>query len=185
MPTPRSANGDAVDVPFARSDLVGHRSAWPSGPAARELPVIQPRGVGCRLEAHLRAWLGAWPPARELELIVWPGREEPGWDGGLWPELGVESPHGTVLSLSPAIVPDPRVLDAERILAALHSPRAAAAVPAALGRPDLCLTRAAFRWSVTPAALPQAGEWVVGRPRRSPPAAVAAPMQRRNPGCLG
>ncbi|MDQ3695503.1 MAG: GNAT family N-acetyltransferase [Chloroflexota bacterium] len=131
--------------------------------------MVQPSEVGCRLEAHLRTWLGAWPPTRDLELVVWPGRDEPGWDGGVWPGLGVESPAGTVLSLSPAIVPDPAALDPARVLAALRSPAATTAVPAALGRPELTLTRAAFRWSAAPAALARLGEWVDRRDPRLPP----------------
>ncbi len=131
--------------------------------------MVQPRNVECRLEAHLRQWLGARPPAGELELIVWPGRDEPGWDGSVWPGLGAESPEGTVLSLSPTVVPDPAVLDPERVLAALRSPEAATAVPAALGRPELTLTHAAFRWSASPAALPEIGEWVARDDPRLPP----------------
>lgn len=144
-------------------------AAWPSGAATRALPVLQPRAVGCRLEAHLRAWLGTWPPRQELDLLLWPGRQERGWDGGIWPGLGVERPLGTILSLSPAVVPDPAALDPGRVLAALRSPAAATAVPAALGRPDLCLTRAAFRWSEAPADLPRIGEWFDQEDPRLPP----------------
>jgi len=131
--------------------------------------VLQPRSVGCRLDAHLRSWLGRWPPRDQLDLIIWPGRDEPGWDGGVWPGLGVESPAGTVLSLSSAIVPDPAVLDPERVLAALRSPDVAAAVPAALHRPELSLTRAVFRWAASPAALSVLGEWVDRDDSRLPP----------------
>lgn len=167
--TLRAATGDAVTMPAVRTGPPGRRSAWPPGPATRALPVIQPRAAGCRLEAHLRAWLGAWPPKHELDLIVWPGRDEPRWDGGLWPGLGVESPTGAVLSLSPAIVPDPRPLDPERVQAALDSAEAQTAVPAALGRPDLRLTRATFRWSDSPASLAPIGEWVDRHDPRLPP----------------
>ncbi len=158
-----------MSAPLARFTPSGRRPAWQPGPATRALPVVQPRSVDCRLEAHLRHWLGGWPPAGDLELIVWPGRDEPGWDGGLWPGLGVESPAGSVLSLAPAVVPDPAALDPERVLAALRSPEADTAVPAALGRPDLTLTRAAFRWSASPAALPRLGEWVTRDDPRLPP----------------
>jgi GNAT superfamily N-acetyltransferase len=66
-------------------------------------------------------------------------------------------------------VPDPAALDPAAVLAALRSPEAAAAVPAALGQPDLYLTRAAFRWSAAPATLSWRGEWVDrGDPRLSP-----------------
>ena len=158
-----------MSAPLARATLPARRLAWAPGLTTRELPVVQPRSVACRLDAHLRAWLGAWPPAGDLDLIVWPGRAEPGWDGGVWPGLGVESPAGTVLSLSPGVVPDPGALDPGRVLAALRSPEAASAVPAALGRPELTLTRAAFRWSASPAALPRIGEWVARDDPRLPP----------------
>lgn len=155
--------------PLPRAAGLPRRTIWSPGPAARALPVVQPRSVGCRLDAHLQAWLGAWPPKHPLELIVWPGRDEPGWDGGVWPGLGIESPVGTVLSLSPAIVADAVALDPERVRAALHSPEAGTAVPVALGQPDLCLTRAAFRWSASPTALPRRGEWVDRHDPRLPP----------------
>ena len=138
----------------------------------RVLPVVQPRSVDCRLDAHLRAWLGAWPPRRELDLIVWPGRDEPGWDGGVWLGLGVEGPTGIVLSLSPAVVPDAAQVDTDRVLSALRSPDAPAAVPAALGRDDLSVGCAVLRWSAAPAlpaALAPIGTWVDPQDPRLPP----------------
>lgn len=74
-----------------------------------------------------------------------------------------------MLSLSPAIVADPTALDPVRVLAALRSADAATAAPAALGRPDLCLTRAAFRWTAAPATLPDVGTWSEPDDPRLPP----------------
>lgn len=55
---------------------------------------------------HLRAWLGQWPPRRELEVIGSPARTRPGWDGAIRPLLGVEAPGlGTVLSVDPDHAP--------------------------------------------------------------------------------
>lgn len=55
-----------------------------------------------RLEAHLQAWLGRWPPHRELEVTGSPARTRPGWDGAVRPLLGVGAPGiGTVLSVDP------------------------------------------------------------------------------------
>jgi len=125
-------------------------------------------GTPRRLQRHLRAWLGAWPPARELELVAWSGRDRLGWDGGTCIGLGVESPGGTVLSLSPTLLVDPRAVDPDRVLAALHAPDAAEAVPAVLGRPDLTLSCATFRWSERPAVLPVVGEWVAADDPRLP-----------------
>lgn len=115
-----------------------------------------PRG----LAAHLRAWLGAGLPAEGFRLVVWSGHDEPGWDGQTAFGQGIESPDGTLLSLSPTVVADARVIDRQRVAAALGAPDAAITVPAALGRPDLHLGRAVFRWSEQPARLPEAGEWV-------------------------
>lgn len=119
-----------------------------------------------RLMAHLRTRLGAWPPVGGFQIVAWPGHDEPGWDGGTLPGQGIESPEGTVLSLSPTLVGDVRSLDQERVAAALRSPDAAVAVPAALGRPDLRLGRAVFRWADHAARLPEIGEWAdPGDPR--------------------
>jgi len=123
------------------------------------------------LAAFLRAWLGSWPPRADLDLVGWPGRDRPGWDGTLLPGLGVESPAGTVLSLSPHLLDDGDALDAGRIQAAYRSRAAATAVPVLLGVPGHTLGRATFRWSDSPAALPELaeiGEWVAPDDPRLP-----------------
>ncbi len=117
-------------------------------------------GVEERLTNHLQAWLGAPPAESGFRLLVWPGRDEPGWDGGTWPGLGVESPQGTLLSLSPATVPASRLIDAGAVAAALSAPDTTTAVPATLGRRDLRFGRSVFRWTGQPARLPEVGEWV-------------------------
>lgn len=117
-------------------------------------------GVEERLTSHLQAWLGEWPAAGGFHLLVWPGRDEPGWDGGSWPGLGVENPQGTLLSLSPTLVPAGRAIDIASVTAAVRAPDATTAVPALLGRPDLRFGRAVFRWTAQPAQFPEVGEWV-------------------------
>lgn len=112
-----------------------------------------------RLDAHLRAWLGDWRPRGGIDVLVWPGRDRPGWNGETILGLGVESPHGTVLSLSPRLLATP-IVDPRSIAVALRSPGAAIEVPALLRRPDLILARAVFRWSEAPASLPEIGEWM-------------------------
>ena len=134
--------------------------AVPAPPTHGTSPATGSSDVGRRLERHLRLWLGSWPPAHDLELVVWPGRERPGWDGGTWPGLAVESPDGTVLSLSPSLGVDLGAVDLDRVLSAMRGPDAAVAVPAELGRPDLTLGGAVFRWSDCPVSLPDVGEWV-------------------------
>jgi GNAT superfamily N-acetyltransferase len=121
-----------------------------------------------RLDVFLRSWLGSWPPHGDLELLVWPGRDRPGWDGTTLPGLGVESPAGTVLSLSPSLVNDVDALDLRQILTVSRSRSAATALPALLGAPELRFSRATFRWCERPAALPEIGEWVAADDPRLP-----------------
>lgn len=120
------------------------------------------------LAAFLRAWLGSWPPSGELELVGWPGRDRPGWDGTVLSGLGVASPAGTVLSLSPSLLGNVESLDLERMLTAWRSRSAATAIPALLGHPELTVGRATFRWSGSPAAVPDIGEWVAPDDPRLP-----------------
>lgn len=124
--------------------------------------------VNQRLQYYLRSWLGVWPPTRDFELVVWSGRDQPGWDGGTWFGLGVESSNGTVCSLSPTLRVDTQAVEPDRVSEALHAPDAAVAVPFALGRPDLTLSCATFRWSEQPAALPDIGEWTTTDDPRLP-----------------
>lgn len=130
-----------------------------------------PGNTGQLLDLFLRSWLGSWPPHRDLELLAWPERDRPGWDGATLPGLGVESPAGTVLSLSPSVFGDLDALDRDEMLTAFRSRSAATALPALLGYPELTLGRATFRWCDTPAALPalaEIGEWVAGDDPRLP-----------------
>ena len=122
--------------------------------------VVRSPEAGEKLTAFLREWLGGWPPQGNLEIVHWPGRDLPGWDGGTRIGVGVESPNGTVLSLSPSLGIDPDALDRDRIAAAMHARDATTAVPALLGYPDLRFYSGTFHWSDTPSDLPDIGEWV-------------------------
>ncbi|MFS8478160.1 MAG: GNAT family N-acetyltransferase [Micromonosporaceae bacterium] len=127
-----------------------------------------------RLRRHLAAWLGRWPATSPLDVVGWPARLRPGWDGQVYPALGIATPDGTVLSVPPAAVP------AARGLAGLPLDRLVEALPAIVGPapgsgaldhglrratptdvPVANLTAycAVFRWSVRPAPLPDAGVW--------------------------
>lgn len=126
------------------------------------------RGTRDTLTAFLREWLGAWPPDDDLTIVSWPGCDLPGWDGGTRIGLGIESPGGTVLSLSPSLDVDPDSLDPGMIAAAMRVRDAATAVPALLGHPELRFHTGTLRWSDAPADLPGIGEWVPADDPRLP-----------------
>jgi RimJ/RimL family protein N-acetyltransferase len=105
------------------------------------------------LRRHLAAWLGGWPPRRPLDVVGHAGRLRPGWDGRIYPALGVATPDGAVLS-----VPPDRARDAER-LDGRPLDEVVAVLPGAIDRPELVGYTAIFRWSVDPAPLPEAGAW--------------------------
>ncbi len=114
------------------------------------------------LVAHLRSWLGAWPPREPIHIIGWARREEPAWDGRIYPLVGVGDAEATVLSVPPAAAG--RVTAAARAAASLEA--LAARLPALVGRPGDAFGQGAFRWSTSPTPLPDAGEWVdPGDPR--------------------
>ncbi len=95
--------------------------------------------LAARLERHLAAWLGAWPPSSGLTIVGSPNRTAPGWDGKVYPVAGVETPAGTVLSVPPDLVEAVRAAGED--LAAVG-----AALPGLVGRPDARFGRGVFRW---------------------------------------
>lgn len=123
--------------------------------------------VAERLTAHLRTWLGAWPPpdAGRVAVVGSETRERPGWDGRVRAVLGVASVDGAVLSVPRAaaervlVPPGLSVASVESLGPALCS---------ALGRPPLPLFAGAFRWCSTPAGFDDAGEWVAVGDSRVP-----------------
>src|SRR5688572_20573404 len=106
------------------------------------------------LVAHLRAWLGAWPPEEPVHIVGWPGREEPGWDGRIYPLAGVGVADAVVLSVPPAA--------AGAVAAAVRRAGSLERLASRLlvGRPGDSFGQGVFRWSTTPTPLPDAGEWV-------------------------
>jgi GNAT superfamily N-acetyltransferase len=112
-------------------------------------------GVQRRLERHLTARLGTWPPARKLVVTTAAGRTEPGWDGLVHPVIGVSSPEGTVLSVPPAVLAEAQAVAAHGGLAELGE-----RLGTLLGRPDARLGAGVFRWSLAPTPLPDAGVWL-------------------------
>ncbi|MET7421497.1 GNAT family N-acetyltransferase [Dactylosporangium sp. NPDC005555] len=113
------------------------------------------------LTRFLQVWLGAWPPppARGITVVGHPARDRPRWDGAEQLALGVTDADGRgVLSVPPAH------RDAVAGLVDGLAPGEvadvlAARLPRLLGRPEQVCFTGVFRWSRTPAALPEVGEW--------------------------
>jgi len=119
-----------------------------------------------RLYQHLRTWLGQWPGTPPVTVVGSVARERPGWDGRVFPVIGVRTPEFGVVSVPPsaadavrsALATDPdlaHVRDLETIWAAL-----VARLPFLVGLPDRRVYAGVFRWCERPADLPDAGEWV-------------------------
>ena len=121
--------------------------------------------VADRLTAHLRTWLGAWPPEQALTVTTAPARSSPGWDGAVHPVVGVASPAGAVLSVPPDRVG--AVASIGDDLAALKA--SGDALGEALAIPGARVFDGVFRWSESPVELGDAGEWVPVDDARVPP----------------
>ena len=104
------------------------------------------------LGAHLVTWLGRWPgEGRGLTVVGSARRVEPGWDGSVYPVIGVSDTDGRgVLSVPPSAV--------DAVSAALADDDRDR-IPAAVGSGERFFT-GVFRWSTAPADLPDAGTWV-------------------------
>lgn len=107
-----------------------------------------------RLYHHLVTWLGQWPAGRALHVVGSDRRTRPGWDGRVHPVIGVGAPGGAVLSVPPART------SAVRALTDLPVDDFLSKLPAAVGLDGRQAFRAVFRYSLEPAALDDAGEWV-------------------------
>jgi RimJ/RimL family protein N-acetyltransferase len=107
------------------------------------------------LAAHLRSYLGTWPPRQEVEVIAWPGREEPAWDGALVPAVVVASPEGTVVSVVPSALDatSSAVVGATREDLRLR-------LGMAVGVGERVSPWVVLRWSGEPAPLEPVGLWV-------------------------
>lgn len=127
--------------------------------AVRPLPA---RSTRDRLTRHLESWLGRWPATTGLDIVGSTARTAGGWDGRAHPALGVASPDSAVLSFAPDR--DVRAVYArEGSLAALGLQ-----VPAAVGFPARGWYDVVFRWTLSPAPLPDVGEWVPATDERLP-----------------
>lgn len=58
-----------------------------------------------RLGAHLRSWVGQWPPpAAGIHVVGDRARRAPTWDGSIRPLAGVSDGTGTVIGVEPGAV---------------------------------------------------------------------------------
>lgn len=111
------------------------------------------------LAAHLRSWVGAWPPEDPPLLVAHPAAAERTWDGNVRPVRGVVDEAGrAVVGVAPELAAAVHGSDgASEALGDVD--RLRDLLPALLGRPDHVVYRAVFRWCTEPAALPDAGAW--------------------------
>lgn len=110
-----------------------------------------------RLVQHLERWLGRWPAVLPgLDILGLPERNLPGWDGRPHRVIGVTSPDGAVLSVPPESAEELRHrYDVLRDLDALG-----VEVPAVVGMPTYGWFEGGFRWTTSPAPLPEVGVWL-------------------------
>ena len=107
------------------------------------------------LTAHLRQWLGLWPPAHELHVVASAERVKPGWDGQMHPALGIADASGAaVLSVQPSAAGEVRRQASTGLDSILER------LPAQVGAAGRSTYRAVFRWTTAPADLPELGVWV-------------------------
>ena len=88
-------------------------------------------------------------------MVANPRNAVPGWDGRISPVTGVETDRGTaVVGVAPELAPAVAAYASDGDLDTLLP-----ALPGLLGRRGLA-GRGVFRWSTSPAPLPDAGIWV-------------------------
>jgi GNAT superfamily N-acetyltransferase len=109
-----------------------------------------------RIRRHLAHWLGQWPATADLSVVGSTRRDQPGWDGGIHPLIGVRAVQGTVLSVPPGRLDPVRRL----VAGATSRGELLAGLPGAVDRPGSAVYTGVFRWSNRPADLDDAGTWV-------------------------
>lgn len=124
--------------------------------------------IEARLATFLTSRLDTWPPAAPLELRACHLRELPRWDGKIVPFLGIESPHGTVITYSPTIFPTASTLDPMTVEDELGTSDAHITIPALFGHPEMHFGRGVFRYLSEFVDLPEIGEWVSPADSRLP-----------------
>ncbi|MDG4829366.1 GNAT family N-acetyltransferase [Solwaraspora sp. WMMD1047] len=107
-----------------------------------------------RLYHHLVTWLGQWPAGLPLHVVGSERRIRPAWDGRLYPVVGVGTGKKALLSVPPTRTA------AVRELTHLPMDELLTKLPGALGQDGWRAERLVFRYTLDPAPLPDAGEWV-------------------------
>jgi hypothetical protein len=146
-----------------RAHTSKHAGTAMTGPAAVGTMPSMPTA----LRQHLASWVGGLPADAEVLVVANRRNAEPGWDGRPPLLTGLADPVGrTVVALPPAA--------AARAAELLHRvpgfPLTGSRILTSLvNRPTHTVERVAFRWSVQPADLPDAGVWVDTGSSRLPP----------------
>jgi GNAT superfamily N-acetyltransferase len=112
------------------------------------------------LRRHLRTWLGRWPASDTIDVVGSIRREQPGWDGRIFPVIGVQSPDGSVLSLPPRDAAEIRDRVRQLTTDGTSWDELLALLPGLLGQEGRRVYSGIFRWCEDPAKLPDAGVWV-------------------------
>jgi GNAT superfamily N-acetyltransferase len=107
------------------------------------------------LTTHLDAYRGIWPPSGPVEVVGWPGRLDPGWDGSTALAVVVMSPEGAVISVPPDLTDR-----ATRLSEDLGTESFREDLARAVRAPGRASPWLALRWSTAPAPLPDVGEWM-------------------------
>lgn len=135
-------------------------------------PGAAPRGGEALLVAHLRGWVGGWPPRRHFDVVGAAVRARPGWDGRVRPLLGVAAPGRAGPGPGVLAVPPAHRAAVDRHVRAGRPGVPAAGVADLVGdaslaalvdRPDHVLGEGVLRWADSVAGartLPDAGRWL-------------------------
>lgn len=107
-----------------------------------------------RLYHHLVSLLGQWPSPRAFTVVGSNRRTQPGWDGRVHPFVGVGEPGSAVLSVPPARV------GAVGGLVDLPFDDLLGKLPTALGVARRDGFHGVFRYTLAPAPLADAGQWL-------------------------
>ncbi len=108
-----------------------------------------------RLHRHLANWLGLWPDHPSVSVVHSSYREQPGWDGGLRPFVGIVAPQITVISVaSQWYEPIARAVE----IGGLEELEATIAV--ITNRPGTTLRRGVFRYQQAIMAHDGWGQWI-------------------------